>query len=116
MGANDKVAATFHPYEAVLGDLPAYDDQAASAVKVGEEGQRIMGKLMGHYNGQDPDDEVVIDENSIADLLCDQFQLYTAEGGNDLQGVNVLDATLGGRVVTVEWANGQRFRVLVEEL
>jgi hypothetical protein len=86
--SNDKLGATFHPFEAVLGDLPAHD----------------------------PEDEVFIDENSIADLLCDQFQMFTAEGGNDLQGVNVIDATLGGRVVTVEWANGQRFRVLVEEL
>lgn len=93
-------------------DNHGLDDQAASAVKVGEEGQRIIKKLLPSRD----DDEVFIDENSIADLLCDQFQLYTAEGGNDLQGVNVLDATLGGRVVTVEWANGQRFRVLVEEL
>lgn len=59
------------------------------------------------------DEEVVLDVNSIADMLCDQFQCFTEEGGNDLQGVFVDEVTFGGRVVTVDWSNGQRFQVEV---
>ena len=73
MGANDKVAATFHPDE----------------------------------------EPVHLDPVSIADMLCDQFQMFTEEGGNDLQGEYVDEVTLGGRIVTVEWSNGQRFQVEV---
>jgi hypothetical protein len=112
MGANDKSAATFHPFEAVLGDLPAHDDQAASAVKVGEEGQRIIKKLLPT---REPEPPTILDANSIADMLCDQLQLYTEEGGNDLQGEFVDEVTFGGRIVTVDWSNGQRFQIEVTE-
>ena len=83
VGANDKWEATFH----------------------GQEQQTAM------YD--QPDEEVVLDVNSIADMLCDQFQCYTEEGGNDLQGLYVDEVTMGGRVVTVDWSNGQRFQVEV---
>lgn len=62
------------------------------------------------------DEPVQLDAVSLADLLCDQLQLYSEEGGNDMQGEYVDEVTLGGRIVTVDWSNGQRFRIEVEEI
>jgi len=62
-----------------------------------------------------PEEPIVIDANSLADWLCEQFEVMTESGGNGLQGVHVVDVTMGGRIVTVDWANGQRFRIEVQE-
>jgi hypothetical protein len=58
----------------------------------------------------------VLDSNSLADLLCDQLQLFTEEGGNDMQGEYVDEVTLGGRIITVDWSNGQQFQIEVIEV
>ena len=94
MEANDKFEATFHPFEAVLGDLPP----ANQTFSTHDEGPAVL------------------DAVSIADMLCDQLQLFTEEGGNDLQGEYVDEVTLGGRIVTVDWSNGQQFRIEVIEV
>ena len=92
MGANDKVAATFHPYD-------------------------TRGEAIHETGFSTPEAEAtVIHVNSISDWLCDQFQVITEEGGNDIQGEYVDDVTLGGSLITVEFSNGQLFRVQVEEI
>lgn len=74
------------------------------------------GLLGGAHNRGCPNEQTVLDAVSLADLLCDQLQLFMEEGGNDMQGEYVDEVTLGGRIVTVEWSNGQKFRIEVEEV
>ena len=100
MGANDKVAATFHP-----------DDQAASAVKVGEEGQRILAK----YRVDNPEGDVLLESEEVADVIVEGLRAYMEEAGNDLRTLFVDEVTQGGRIVTVDWSNGQRFEIEVME-
>ena len=97
--SNNKVDATFHP-----------DDQAASAVKVGEEGQRILAK----YRVDNPEGDVLLESESIADLLVEQLANFMADE-RDLQDVYLTDVSQGGRIVTVDWSNGQRFEIEVTE-
>lgn len=100
--SNDKFDATFHGSD---------DEKIAAAIKVVATGQRIINRFSTHDEGP-----AVLDEVSVADMLCDQFQLFTEEGGNDLQGEYVDEVTLGGRIVTVDWTNGQQFQIEVREV
>lgn len=64
-----------------------------------------------------PDEEPThIDAVSLAYELVDQWQLFTEEGGNDVQGEHVTGVSSGGRIVTVDWSNGQQFRIEVIEV
>lgn len=54
--------------------------------------------------------------NSLTDWLCEQFEVLTEQGGNDLQGEHVKNVTFGGRVIQVEFSNNERFQVEVWKL
>lgn len=54
-------------------------------------------------------------ETDMADWVCEQADAFTVSGGNDINGIHVLDAELGNAIAKLTLDNGQTFIILVTE-
>ena len=73
-----------------------------------------MVKLMG--NPPDPDNHILLDESEVADEIRDCLEAYTRMGGNTILNEYIESTEPNGRTVMLYFENGQKFRLMVEEM